>query len=60
MELGESGACLDQGEGEFPDLGTDILGGDTVVPDIQIIDVGNDTVHQEVVRSIPPQGGPRL
>ena len=57
--MGEADTVLEQGGGRFPELRPNIIGGDSVGPLVWVGDVGDDSVHQEGVGQIPPQGGPQ-
>ena len=57
VEVGKADAGVEQGGGGCPDLGTDILGGDSVGNVVRVRDVGDDAAHQEGVGRITPQYG---
>ena len=54
--MGEADAGVYQGGGRCLDLGTDILGGDSVGNVVRVRDVGNEPPHWEGVGRIPSQG----
>ena len=54
-KVGKADAGLDQGGVGCPDLGTDILGGSSSGPLVQVRYVGDDAAHWEGVERIPPQ-----
>ena len=53
----ESG--IEQGGIGCPDIGTDLLGGGTIGPDIWVRYMVPDAAYEEGVGRIPPQGGPQ-
>ena len=50
---------IEQGRSRFPDIGTYLLVGIAIGPDVQFIDMVPYYLHEEVVGRIPTQGGPQ-
>ena len=57
--MGAADSYIDQVGSGCPYIGTDLLGSGTIGTYVQIIDLGPDAVHEDVVGRIPPQGGPQ-
>ena len=55
VEVGAYVLGAEQGGIGFPDLGGDLCGSGSGGHDLQVGDVGNDTVHWEVLVGIAPQ-----
>ena len=56
--MGAADSDIDQRRSRCPYIGTDLLGGGTIGPAIQVRDMSPDAVYEEGVWRIPPQGGP--
>ena len=45
LEVGATNQGVEQGGNGCQDIGTDLLGGDAIVPDIQVRELGSDTAY---------------
>ena len=57
--MGAADSDIDQEGNGCPDIGTYLLGSGAIGLDVRVRDMGTDTVHEEGVGRIPPQGGPQ-
>ena len=57
--MGAAGLDIDQGSRGCLDINIDLLGVGAIGANIRVRDMGTDSVYEEGVGRIPPQGGPQ-